>query len=312
MTTPYRSVRDLPGEDYLSTGASMCAGCGGLELVRLFHKMLGEKIIFVNAAGCMTLLVTYPLTPFHGSWLYTSMGSAAAGAQGIRDALDVLIAKNRLSPEENLKVVVLAGEGSTADIGLSAESGALHRRLDFYYLCYDNEGYGNTGFQMSSMSPYASRTHTTEPGVLHPEGTVQRKKDIFEIWRAQRPAYIATVSPRHPLDLAEKVRRSTELSGSRLFLALAPCPPGWGFDPSQTHQVARAAVETGIWPLKEAVNGVVHHTYRPRLQPVNTYLEMQNRYSHLFAPVRQDAVIERMQSDVNAYWMAVRETESET
>lgn len=309
MTTAYRSIRDLPGEEYLSTGVSLCAGCGGLECVRLFHKILGGNVLFVNAAGCMTMLVTYPLTSLHGSWLYTTMASAAAGAQGVRDALDVLIARGRLSPDEDLKVVVLAGEGSTGDMGLSATSGAMHRQLDFYYLCYDNEGYGNTGFQMSSMSPYAARTHTSDPVKLHPEGTVQRKKDIFEIWRAQRPAYIATVSPRHPVDLAEKVRRSMEHRGSRLFLALAPCPPGWGFDPSQTHQIARAAVETGIWPLKEAIGGVVRHTYQPRLQPVDTYLQGQSRYRHLFDPVRQNEVIDRIQADVNAYWEQVREAE---
>ena len=39
------------------------------------------------------LLATYPFTPFRGSWLYTAMASAPAGAQGVRDALDVLLAK---------------------------------------------------------------------------------------------------------------------------------------------------------------------------------------------------------------------------
>jgi pyruvate ferredoxin oxidoreductase beta subunit len=159
---------------------------------------------------------------------------------------------------------------------------------------------------MSSLSPYGSRTHTTSPDVLHPEGTGQRKKNLFEIWRAHRPAYIATISPRHPVDLAEKVHRSMEMKGSRLFLALAPCPPGWGYDPALTHQVARAAVETGIWPLKEAIDGAVRHTYHPRMQPVETYLALQDRYRHLFSPVRQDAVIARIQTDVDAYWAGIK------
>ena len=59
------------------------------------------------------------------------MGSAPAGAQGIRDALDVLIAKGRLPKGEDLKVVVLAGDGSTDDMALSATSGAVYRTLDF-------------------------------------------------------------------------------------------------------------------------------------------------------------------------------------
>jgi len=65
----------------------------GLEVLHLIYDILGEKTVFVNAAGCMTLLAVYPFTPFRGSWLYTSMASAPAGAQGIRDALDILIEK---------------------------------------------------------------------------------------------------------------------------------------------------------------------------------------------------------------------------
>jgi len=60
----------------------MCAGCGGLEALHEICDVLGRKTVFVNAAGCMTLLASYPFTPFRGSWLYTSMASAPAGAQG--------------------------------------------------------------------------------------------------------------------------------------------------------------------------------------------------------------------------------------
>ena len=71
----------------------LSAGCGGLEAVREVYDVLGENTVFVNAAGCMTLLSVYPFTPFRGSWLYTSMGSAPAGGQGVRDALDIRRAK---------------------------------------------------------------------------------------------------------------------------------------------------------------------------------------------------------------------------
>jgi len=45
----------------------------------------------------MTLLSTYPFSPFRGGWLYTSLASASAGAQGGRDALDILVRKGRLA-----------------------------------------------------------------------------------------------------------------------------------------------------------------------------------------------------------------------
>jgi pyruvate ferredoxin oxidoreductase beta subunit len=105
--------------------------------LRLASKVLGERVVFVNAAGCFTLLALFPYTPFRGFWLYTTMGSAPAGAQGVRDALDILLAKGKLLPDDDLRVVVVAGDGSTYDMVLSATSGTLYRNLDYWYICYD-------------------------------------------------------------------------------------------------------------------------------------------------------------------------------
>ncbi len=304
----YKKIKQLPQQEFIVPGTSLCAGCGGLEALRLAAKVLGENVIYVNAAGCFTLMAVYPLTPFHGSWLYTTMGSAPAGAQGIRDALDLLLAKKRLPVEEDLKVVVLAGDGSTYEMALSATSAAIHRNLDFCYFCYDNEAYANTGVQLSAATPFGAQTSTSPRSVQHPAGTTRQKKDIFEIWRAHRPLYLATVSPRHPLDLVEKFARAGRFTGPKLFLALSPCPTGWGFDPALSMKVAKLAVETGLWPLKEAIHGAVTHTYVPKRRPVEEYLKLQGRFRHLFEPVRQEEAIRHIQHTVDTYWEAVAET----
>jgi len=239
------------------------------------------------------------------------MGSVAAGAQGIRDALDIRRAKGELQEQDDMKVLVLAGDGSTYDMGLSATSGAIHRGLDFWYLCYDNEAYGNTGFQMSSSSPFASRTTTSPVGKKEPEGTFQEKKDMFEIWRAQKPPYVATVSSHEVVDLAEKVHRSLAIKGPKLFLALAVCPTGWGFDPRLGDELAHLAVKTGIWPLKEALGGVVRHTFIPkRFLPVEEYLRPQLRFRHLFEPKPHTEALQIIQHRVDQYWDHVRKTEN--
>jgi pyruvate ferredoxin oxidoreductase beta subunit len=233
------------------------------------------------------------------------MGSAPAGAQGIRDALDVLIAKGRLPKAEDVTVVVLGGDGSTYDMALSSTSGAITRKLDFYYFCYDNEAYGNTGMQFSAATPYGALTSTSPCSLQHPTGTTQEKKDIFEIWRAHRPPYIATVAPRYPLDLEEKFARATTFTGPKLFLALSACPTGWLYDPGETPEVAKLAVETGLWPLKEAINGSVTHTYIPKRKPVEEYLKLQGRFRHLFEPPVQTEVIRHIQARVDDYWRQV-------
>jgi pyruvate ferredoxin oxidoreductase beta subunit len=299
-----RRMKDLPVIHEMAAGTSMCAGCGGLAAVKDAYDVLGPKTVLVNAAGCLTMLATYPYTPFPGSWLYTAMASAPAGAQGVRDALDVLVRKGRLGPDENLDVVVLTGDGSAYGMGLSSTSGALERGLDFLYLCYDNEGYGNTGQQTSGATPHAARTATDAVGL----GFGGQKKDLFSIWAAHRPAYVATAVASEPLDLARKIEKAKSLRGPRLILALAPCPTGWNFDPMKSIEIGKIAVETGVWPLKEYIDNRVVHTKMPHSRrPVEEYLKLQGRFRHLFEPERNAAVIGEIQARVDGYWNGVGE-----
>jgi len=302
MSDAIQRMKDLPSTHLLGTGSAMCAGCGGLMSLHEVYDVLGSRTVFVNAAGCMTLLSIYPFTPFRGSWLYTAMASAPAGAQGVRDALDILIEKRRIKPEEDLSTVVLTGDGAAYGMGLSATSAAIDRNLDFLYLCYDNEGYGNTGQQYSPATPHAAKTATSRGSRGYPG----YKKDLFAIWAAHRPVYVATVIGAEPLDLAKKVEKAGSLKGPRLILALAPCPPGWEYDPQDSVEIGRLAVKTGVWPLKEYVDGQVVHTHvpHPRL-PVEDYLKKQGRFRHLFEPARNEPLLAEIQARVDAYWAGV-------
>ena len=80
----YRRMPDLPSTHLLGGGTPMCAGCGGLQALHQIYDVLGERTVFVNAAGCMTLLSVYPFTPFRGSWLYTAMACAPASFATLR------------------------------------------------------------------------------------------------------------------------------------------------------------------------------------------------------------------------------------
>ena len=298
----YRNMKSLPSTHLLGTGTPMCAGCGALEALNQLYDIIGEKSIFVNAAGCMTLLSVYPFTPFRGSWLYTAMASAPAGAQGVRDALDILKHKQRLSEAEDMQVVVLTGDGSAYGMGLSATSGAMERNLDFLYICYDNEGYGNTGQQFSAATPHGAKTSTSRGSRGYPGF----KKDLFAIWAAHKPAYVATVVGAEPVDLARKIEKAMSMKGPRMLIALSPCPTGWDYDPQETVNIGKLAVKTGIWPLKEYVDGRIVHTKIPRARkPVEEYLKLQGRYKHLFEPTRNNELISEIQNKVDRYWDTV-------
>ncbi|MCK5237480.1 MAG: pyruvate synthase, partial [Deltaproteobacteria bacterium] len=240
--------------------------------------------------------------PFRGSWLYAAMASAPAGAQGVRDALDILIEKKQMPPEDDLQVVVLTGDGAAYGMGLSSTSAAIDRELDFLYICYDNEGYGNTGQQFSAATPHAAKTATSKG----PRGYPGYKKDLFSIWAAHKPPYVATVVGSEPLDLAKKIEKASELKGPRLIIAFSPCPTGWGFDPKLSVEIGKLAVKSGVWPLKEYIDGKVIHTKIPRKRvPVEEYLKVQGRFSHLFSPKRNEELISEIQARVDAYWKEV-------
>jgi pyruvate ferredoxin oxidoreductase beta subunit len=300
-----RRMKDLPSTHLLGTGTPMCSGCGALEALHQIYDVLGEKTVFVNAAGCMTLLSAYPFTPFRGSWLYTamaSMASAPAGAQGVRDALDILLQQGRLPSADDLQVVVLTGDGSAYGMGMSATSGALDRDLDFIYICYDNEGYGNTGQQYSSATPHGAATATSRGSRGYPG----YKKDLFSIWAAHRPSYVATVIGSEPLDLAKKIEKARDMKGPRMIIALSPCPTGWDYDPRDSVEIGKLAVKTGVWPLKEYVNGQVVHTRIPRERPpVQDYLRRQGRFSHLFQAGQEPSLVDDIQQRVDDYWKEV-------
>lgn len=301
--TTYKKIKNLRQTELIAPGTALCAGCGGLEGLRLAQKVLGENVLHCNSAGCFTLLSIYPHTPFNASWLYTTMSAPCPAAQGVRDALDIRMEKHGLPKEEDLQVVVLAGDGASYDMGLSPTSAAIHRGLDFIYFCYDNEAYCNTGFQLSAASPYGSATQTAPSTKLHPSGSELTKKNLFEIWKSQNPPYLATVSPREPVDLSNKFAKAKGIKGPRLFICLSPCPTGWGFDPKETHLMAKLAVDTGIFPLKEYENGVLTHTKKPRKRlPVEQFLERQKRFRHLFDPEKREDIIAKIQKDVDDYW----------
>ena len=249
----------------------------------------------------MALFELYPYATLKTPMLFAPFPAGPAAAQGLVDGIEALVRKGKMRDPE-AKVMVLTGDGAAYDIGLQATSAAIHRELDFYYLCYDNEAYGNTGFQFSGSTPPWAKTSTT------PAGAELRKKDLFDIWLAHNPPYLATVAVSKPVDLLRKFERASRIKGPKLFIALGVCPTGWGSDPSLTIKLDKLAVETGIFPLKEAINGKVRHTYIPKSRkPVEEYLKLQKRYEHLFKPVRRNDIIQKIQEEVDQYWENINE-----
>ena len=52
----FKKIKQIPGEEHVLPGSALCAGCGGLESLRLAAKVLGDDVVYVNAAGWLMAL----------------------------------------------------------------------------------------------------------------------------------------------------------------------------------------------------------------------------------------------------------------
>jgi pyruvate ferredoxin oxidoreductase beta subunit len=273
--------RLITKKEIFAPGHRACIGCAEALAVRLACKALGKNVIIASATGCMEIVSSQlPYTSWHVPWIHTLFENTAAVASGIEAGLKAMVRKGRRT-EQDVKVVAMAGDGGTSDIGLQALSGALERGHDFLYICFDNEAYMNTGIQRSSSTPYGAST-TTSPAGKMSIGQFAWKKNMPAIVAAHDVPYVATACPSYPFDLMDKVGKGLDTAGPAYVHILSVCPTGWRCPPDLSVRIGRLAVETGIFPLYEVENGQYKLSFDfPKLRPVTDYLKLQGRFGHL-------------------------------
>lgn len=286
-------TKRLPGHEYFKGGHLLCPGCTGGIFWRLVTKVMGENSITTLGATCIGLPVAVFPSVLDIPSIYVSMATAAPLLSGVSVALRILKRKGKLAKDVKINVFAIAGDGGTADIGFAGLSGAAERNDDGVYFCFDNEAYMNTGGQRSSLTPQKTWTTST------PEGKSQPKKDLPMIMAAHRIPYVATASVAFPDDLIMKVEKAKEMTGGfRYIHTQCPCPPGWRFPENKAIEIARLAVDCGMWRLYEVEHGELRLTHRPTLRkPVREYLSRQGRFSHLTADD-----IRAIQTNVDQEW----------
>ena len=278
-------------EPLLRPGNTNCGGCGMSNLLQMMRLAVADRRVQMMIPACCGAVAagSYPQTSYGVPTLLTTFASAAAAATGVANVA--------LLNGEDTRVICLAGDGGTYDIGFATLSAAAERNEDILYVCYDNEIYGNTGGQRSSATPAGAITTNT------PDGKQEQKKDIMAIMAAHRIPYVASVSLAHSDDALRKLRQALDLRGFRFLHVLSPCPTGWKSEPALGMELIRLAVRSGLYPVFEVFDGKRHVV---NIEPdfsdeaLGMYLSLQRRFQ------KSGLKSTDLRPAIDSYWQNLR------
>ena len=255
-------------------------------------RATGGKLIAANATGCLEVFSTpYPESSWQLPWIHSLFGNAPAVATGIAAALK---AKGRT----DIRVVGQGGDGGTVDIGFGCLSGMFERNDDVLYVCYDNEGYMNTG--RAALGRDAARR-------AHGEHEAGRRRAGERVRPGQERAADRD-GARDPVRRDGDRRRAARPRGEDRARdgaargALRPrarsLPARLGRAPRTTRSGSPASPRRrGSSRSSRPSTARSSSVSKIRRQvPVEEYLRLQRRFAHLFGDPPRTDVIERIQA----------------
>ena len=298
-----RSVKQIPLEEFYTSGHRTCQGCESATVMRAFVKAAGSRTIATGSTGCMYVANTsYMTTPWVIPWMHTQLGAGGSSAVGTAAAVRALRRKGKIE-DEHINVISFCGDLGGGDMGIGGISGALQTDLDLLVILYDNESAANTDIQATGMTTYGAQTTFTPPGKVHRIMQKRWKKNIAAMLAVGHPTckYVATACATFPpLDYMNKVRKALAIGGPTFIHTFDPCPKGWDYHPRYSHELGELGIKSGIFPLYEVIEGEVVYTYDCRKKgriPVREYLVRQGRFAHLI-----DEDIDYIQKMVDQMW----------
>lgn len=264
-------------EDQFSDGVAFCSGCT-LELnLRFISRVLGKDAIFVGTPSCSAPVLNGANS---GAWHHhahyaCTMTGVASSATGLTRAFQ--------KAGKEATVVCYTGDGCAMDVGFQPLSGAAERNEKMIYICYDNEGYMNTGVQRSSATPQGAETSTTQVGPRE-RGKNTGSKNMPMVMAMHDIPYVATATLSHLDDYAKKLVKAREIAktGFAYLHVFTPCNVGWKTPTDASIDVCRTAVKTNYFPLWESENGAFRITTKVRNpKPVSELINLLGKFKHL-------------------------------
>jgi pyruvate ferredoxin oxidoreductase alpha subunit len=282
---PLWAMAEVPGR--IAPGHGACPGCGAFPVLHQVFSVLEGDIVVLFQTGCAMVVTTgYPKTAHRVTYIHNLFQNGAATLSGLVEMYHELLRRGELPDSPDITFVMVTGDGGM-DIGMGAALGAAHRNHHMMILEYDNEGYMNTGAQLSYSTPMGHRTSTSEVGRAR-RGKVTHHKDTAQIFAATHIPYVFTASEGYPEDLMRKAAKAqwyARREGMTYGKILSFCPLNWTTTDDAAESVLQVAIDACFFPVYEVERGITNITYDPELlgrrRPVTDWLGQMGKTKHL-------------------------------
>lgn len=196
-------------EDYASSTARWCSGCGGHTILNSVQKLCKEeqlppeKTVFVSGIGCSSRFPHYMKTyGFHG--LHGRAFPVACGVKFRRP---------------DLHVFVVTGDGDCCSIGAGHWIHAIRYNMKMVVLLFDNSIYGLTKKQTSPTSPLGTISNTHPRGsVLPPINPIQATLGLPNV------SFVAQTVDWKPAHLYDTLKKAYAHPGLSFVRIVQRCP----------------------------------------------------------------------------------------
>lgn len=309
---PLRALTKKPKR--IAPGHGACPGCGIFSGLELFFKGIEGDIVALFHTGCAMVVTTgYPYSSHKATYIHNLFQNGAATLSGVvemfwerkrRGELD------ELGLQDDFTFVMVTGDGGM-DIGMGPAIGAALRGHRMIIVEYDNEGYMNTGAQLSYSTPLGHRTSTSNIGSVQ-KGKVFHHKDTAQIMAATNIPYVFTGSEAYPQDLVKKAAKAqwyAQNEGLVYGKILIACPLNWISPDDEGTNIVDAAVNSCFFPLYEVEHGQTTITYDPEEKnkrvPLTDWLKTMGKTRHLLKPENAEALA-GFEQEVDRRWQILK------
>jgi pyruvate ferredoxin oxidoreductase alpha subunit len=295
----------------LAPGHGACPGCGIFSGVEQFLRGIEGDVVVLYQTGCGMVVTTgYPLSAHRVTYIHNLFQNGAATLSGLVEMYKERRRRGELPDVEDLTFVMVTGDGGM-DIGMGPAIGTALRNHALILLEYDNEGYMNTGAQLSYSTPLGHASSTSHVG-SHQQGKRFQHKDTPQIMAATNIPYVFTGIESLGRDLVEKAAKAqwyARNEGMAYGKLLIACPLNWRSEERLGQRIVQAAADSCFFPLYEIERGITNLTYDPEARnkrvPVGEWLGMMGKTRHMLRPENGD-LLREFEDEVERRWRRLK------